>query len=84
VQRVKNLAMEELIKRGYSASQIEELVNPEPEIPEMMSQIPGIISQIPEVISITEVSEQLPDRPRGLSAMNKIVDAGQSAIRELD
>jgi hypothetical protein len=81
VQRVKELAIEELIKRGYSAKDIDGLLNPEPVMPEIMSQIPEII---PEMISITEVSEQLPTRPTGLSAINNIVGPGQSSIRELD
>ena len=74
MQRVRELAIEELIKRGYSAKDIDNLINPEPVIPDI----------IPEMISITEVSEQLPTRPRGLSAINKIVGTGQSSIRELD
>lgn len=78
MQRVKELAIEELIKRGYSAKDIDSLINPEPVMPEMM---PGMM---PEMISITEVSEQLPTRPRGLSAINNIVGPGQSSIRELD
>jgi|TARA_R110002020_G_scaffold453169_1_gene667879 hypothetical protein len=81
VQRVRELAIEELIKRGYSAKDIDGLLNPEPVMPEIMSQIPEII---PEMISITEVSEQLPTRPTGLSAINNIVGPGQSSIRELD
>ena len=81
MQRVKELAIEELIKRGYSAKDIDGLLNPEPVMPEIMSQIPEII---PEMISITEVSEQLPTRPTGLSAINNIVGPGQSSIRELD
>ena len=100
MQRVKNLIMEELIKRGYAANQIEQLVNPMPEIPEVMSQIagvmpgimpgvmPGIMSEVmseaPQLLSITEVSEQLPTKPTGLSAINNIVGEGQSAIREVD
>ncbi len=78
MQRVKELAIEELIKRGYSAKDIDSLINPEPVMPEMMS------AMMPEMISITEVSEQLPTRPRGLSAINNIVGPGQSSIRELD
>ena len=81
MQRVRELAIEELIKRGYSAKDIDGLLNPEPVMPEIMSQIPEII---PEMISITEVSEQLPTRPTGLSAINNIVGPGQSSIRELD
>ena len=81
MQRVRELAIEELIKRGYSAKDIDGLLNPEPVIPDIMSQIPEII---PEMISITEVSEQLPTRPTGLSAINNIVGPGQSSIRELD
>lgn len=82
MQRIKELAMQELVKRGYSSTAIEEIINPPEMMPEMMPEM--ITEMIPEMISITEVSEQLPDRPRGLSAMNKIVDVGQSAIRELD
>ena len=78
MQRVKELAIEELIKRGYSAKDIDSLINPEPVMPEMMS------GMMPEMVSITEVSEQLPTRPRGLSAINNIVGPGQSSIRELD
>ena len=77
MQRVRELAIEELIKRGYSAKDIDSLINPEPVIPDIMSQIP-------EMISITEVSEQLPTRPTGLSAINNIVGPGQSSITELD
>jgi len=85
VQRVRELAIEELIKRGYSAKDIDGLLNPEPVMPEIMSQIPEIIpAMMPEMISITEVSEQLPTRPTGLSAINNIVGPGQSSIRELD
>lgn len=85
MQRVRELAIEELIKRGYSAKDIDGLLNPEPVMPEIMSQIPEIIpAMMPEMISITEVSEQLPTRPTGLSAINNIVGPGQSSIRELD
>ena len=82
MQRVKELAIEDLIKRGYSAKEIDSLINPEPVMPEIM---PAMMSgMMPEMISITEVSEQLPTRPTGLSAINNIVGPGQSSIRELD
>ena len=77
MQRVKELAIEELIKRGYSAKEIDSLINPEPVMPEIM---PAMMSgMMPEMISITEGS-----RPTGLSAINNIVGPGQSSIRELD
>ena len=53
MQRVKELAIEELIKRGYSAKEIDSLINPEPVMPEIM---PAMMSgMMPEMISITEV-----------------------------
>lgn len=86
MERVKNVILEELIKRGYAANQIEQLVNPMPEIPEVMSQIagimPGVMSEAPQLLSVTEVSEQLLPRPTGLSAINNIVGEGQSALRQ--
>lgn len=87
MERVKNVILEELIKRGYAANQIDQLVNPMPAMSGIRSGIrpgamPGAMSEAPQLGSVTEVSEQLLPRPMGLSAINNIVGEGQSALRQ--